>query len=147
MVDRHGVFTLIDLGLSRPVRLDRDHRPVPIRTLTPYGKAAYLSPEMASLQPIDPFALDIWSLGILLHVLLTGRPLYASPTDPAFDHLCQGRLGAVLEHHQACHPASPALPPLARDLLASMLQPDPCQRVTLEGVRAHPWVRGVGGVG
>jgi serine/threonine protein kinase len=39
---------------------------------------------------VDLLAADVWSLGVLLYMLLTGSPLYSSPKDPAFRVLARG---------------------------------------------------------
>ena len=44
-----------------------------------YGKPGYLAPEVVREEDSDPFASDIWSLGVCLYMMLTGRPLYSSP--------------------------------------------------------------------
>ena len=61
------------------------------------GTAAYMSPEQAKGKPVDRRA-DIWSFGVVLMEMLTGRQMYAGETaaetlafvmtkDPVFDAL------------------------------------------------------------
>ena len=41
----------------------------------------YVCPETVLELATDPFAADVWSLGVVLYILLTHRPLYADPSD------------------------------------------------------------------
>lgn len=47
------------------------------------GSPVYVAPEVIACQPYDPFAADIWSMGVLFYFLLMGRyPFQAStPTE------------------------------------------------------------------
>jgi serine/threonine protein kinase len=96
------------------------------------------APEVLACQPLDPRAVDIWSLGLILHVMVSGTQLYQHPSDPAFIWLAAGRAGDLLLQQNYLHGA--ALSPLLRDLIAAMLCPDPARRITVEGIRAHEWV-------
>jgi serine/threonine protein kinase len=74
--------TLLDLGMARDLRPSIS--PPFLR-----GKPSYVAPEaVLGHCPLDPGALDVWALGVVLFILLTACPLYSTPDDPAFAALC-----------------------------------------------------------
>jgi Tol biopolymer transport system component len=81
------------------------------------GTAAYMSPEQARGQLTDKRA-DIWSFGVVVYELLTGRQLFDGPT-------VSDTLAAVLTRD----PDVSAVPPRFRKLLAKCLTRDSRQRL------------------
>lgn len=79
-----GTPKLTDFGLAKHLEADQDQT----RSDLIAGTPSYMAPEQAnsSRGPIGP-ATDIYSLGILLYELLTGRPPFRSET--TFDTLMQ----------------------------------------------------------
>jgi len=73
MVSWDGGVKLIDFGVAEVARAEGPHE----SSLT--GKLAYMSPEQALGLPLDGRS-DVFSLGLVLHELLTGRRVFASPT-------------------------------------------------------------------
>ena len=69
------------------------------------GTAAYMSPEQARGQDVDSRA-DIWSFGVLLCELVSGRPVFAGPT-------VSDTLASVLK----AEPNLTAIPPVLRSSL------------------------------
>jgi serine/threonine-protein kinase Chk1 len=135
MFDSKGLCQIIDLGMC--VRVPEDvtgYSRVLLSAQKRRGKAAYVCPEVVREHVSDPFAADVWSLGVILHILLTLRPLYECPEDVAFAMLCEGRLEVLLDHYGF------GLPPPVRSLLKGMLCPDMDTRLTLEEVLHHPWM-------
>lgn len=72
MVDDCGRIVLLDLGLARLV--DGGHVQETLTTTgTPIGTPAYMSPEQARGQRLITTRTDIWALGAIGYMLLTGN--------------------------------------------------------------------------
>ena len=79
---------IIDLGMCLRVpepASDRDNEmafnhPTLLAPRQCCGKRGYVAPEVVREEACDPFASDIWSLGVCLYAMLTARPLYHSPS-------------------------------------------------------------------
>ncbi len=76
LVGFDGEVRLVDFGIAKVA--GKSHR---TRTGGLVGKFAYMSPEQAAGSPLDGRS-DIFSLGVVLHELLTGQPLFDGETDP-----------------------------------------------------------------
>ncbi len=87
MVGRFGETQVLDWGLAI-VLSESDPPPVGETAGTP----AYMSPEQADGRPVDP-RTDVWSLGVMLFELLTGRRPF--PGQTASEVIAQVRHGKV----------------------------------------------------
>jgi len=104
------------------------------------GKAKYMSPEVYSLMEYDGFKADVWSLGVILWVMVTGGLLYnfATSSDKRFQCLQRGKKGIkFLLQIDEVHDVPPSL----ILLLSMMLEVDAKKRCLIEDVLAHPWVK------
>mmetsp|Transcript_4594 Transcript_4594/g.13538 ORF Transcript_4594/g.13538 Transcript_4594/m.13538 type:complete len:467 (+) Transcript_4594:231-1631(+) len=103
------------------------------------GKLLYMAPELFQPSaPFDVFAPDLWALGIILFLLLTGMPPWdaatgPTPTDQRYVYVRDGRLAELLATWHI------HLSPHAPDLLQRLLTADPARRMTLPELKAHPW--------
>ena len=76
MVSYEGEVKLIDFGVaSAATALSRTQPGIIV------GKFGYMSPEQVRGRPLDGRS-DVFSLGIVMHEILTGRRLFAAPTVP-----------------------------------------------------------------
>ncbi|CAB9525018.1 activated protein kinase catalytic subunit alpha-1 [Seminavis robusta] len=101
------------------------------------GKHNYMSPEVyENLNDFDGFAIDLWAAGVILYIMLTGFPPYdnAVRTDLRFELIVSGRLMEQLRNWEIM------VSDEAGDLMQSMLQMNPRDRLTLSEVMNHPWV-------
>ena len=85
------------------------------------GTAAYMSPEQARGKPVDKRA-DVWSFGVLLWEMLTGRSLFAGDT-------VTDVIAAVVTKEPDLDALPRATPPAIRRLLARCLRKDPRTRL------------------
>ncbi len=87
------------------------------------GKVLYMAPEQANLQPVDARS-DIYSLGIVLYELLTGRNPFYDRDDTELTVLEKVRQGRV----PPVRTFRPDVPETLAQVLEKALQPDPARR-------------------
>ncbi len=87
------------------------------------GTPAYMAPEQAAGGAVDARA-DLFSLGVVLYELTTGRRPFTGPNTMAV-------LSALANHHPTPpHELQPAVAPAASDLIMRLLEKDPAKRPT-----------------
>ncbi len=69
---------VIDFGIAKATAVEDRDRTL-TRTGLVFGTPAYMSPEQARGEPLDPRA-DVYNLGIILHEALTGKRLFTART-------------------------------------------------------------------
>ena len=111
------------------------------------GTPCYLAPEvlamaMGTKEPQFESAygygkaVDMWSLGVVLFILLSGMPPW---DDSNFGRLCETVLsGAVVFPIERWDGVSAA----ARDLCGRLLTLDPLKRITVDEALGHGWITG-----
>lgn len=117
-------FKLTDFALAVDVSKPRSDRA---------GKDMYMAPEVvAPLHPYDPAKADVWSLGIIWFIMLTGSaPLsIASPEQSGFEAVKQHGIRFVLKKWGFDRRVSAS----TIEVLDAMLQVDPQRRATLRFV-------------
>ena len=118
-----GKVKVLDFGLAKvrqPDDADPDNSPTLMASMTApgtiMGTAPYMSPEQASGKPVDKLS-DIWSFGVVLWEMLTGRRLFAGET---VTHTIAEVMRGPIDFNQL--PA--ATPPRIRHLLRRCLDRD-----------------------
>ncbi|KAI8144591.1 kinase-like domain-containing protein [Fennellomyces sp. T-0311] len=98
---------------------------------TSCGSPHYASPEIVRGKHYYGPATDVWSCGVILYAMLTGHL--------PFDDDSVSRLLAKIKTGRYI-PLPSTVSREARDLIKSMLVVDPCKRISLDAVLAHPWL-------
>ncbi|XP_015263891.1 PREDICTED: SNF-related serine/threonine-protein kinase-like [Gekko japonicus] len=121
-----GVVKLTDFGFSNCFQ------PGTMLT-TSCGSLAYSAPEILLGDEYDAPAVDIWSLGVILYMLVCGQPPFQEANDSE-------TLTMILD----CRYTIPShVSSQCADLISQMLQRNPQQRASLEQIENHPWLQGV----
>ncbi|XP_068168695.1 SNF related kinase b [Antennarius striatus] len=100
---------------------------------TSCGSLAYSAPEILLGEEYHAPAVDIWSLGVILYMLVCGVPPFQETNDSETLIMILDCRYCVPEHISGD----------CRDLISRMLQKDPSRRASLEEIEAHDWLQGL----
>jgi serine/threonine protein kinase len=157
--ENNNTFAIGDYGMATKVSRDPlTGSFLPLTTIAVSGKEGYIAPEIwkkreeesriggsgassspSSFSMIDGFACDIWSIGIILFMSLTGSaPMQrAVEWDPYYQMISQKRLlemlGDSLQMNQDMFNGL--------DLTQRILDINPCTRPTASDLLTHSWLR------
>ncbi|EQC41565.1 serine/threonine protein kinase [Saprolegnia diclina VS20] len=129
-VDAHGNLKIGDFGLAVAL---------PAQATAAVGKPYYMAPEMHLESSYDAAKVDVWSLGILLWMLLTGVPLVEAATHDD-DVLLFLKLHGVRALVSAWG-LTTSIPDDAIAMLEHLLVFNATERPTMERVINHPYVQ------
>ncbi|PVZ98191.1 hypothetical protein BB558_005820 [Smittium angustum] len=94
------------------------------------GSLPYTAPEILKGQPYTGPEIDIWSLGVLLYTMVTGKFPFMDPSQP--------------KNFKKVNSGSFKLPKMLseeiKELLCMMIHPDMKKRFNIEQVLLHPWL-------
>lgn len=122
LIDADGTCKLTDFGIVKDLDPSRD----PLVSTTLVGTWAYASPEQIGGDPIDHRS-DLYSLGVILYAMLTGRRPFVAETMAEY---------LELHRHRAPVPPSQVLPevsPLLERICLRLLAKSPRDRFQAAG--------------
>lgn len=128
---RENHVKILDFGVAKTVAPPASKREITAAGVL-VGTPQYMSPEQASGDPVDE-RTDVYSLGLLLYELVTGKPACAGPT------MMETLIAQLTETPQpASLVASRPIPPALDRLIIRCMAKDRAQRPsTMRGVEAE----------
>ncbi|CAB4068705.1 RPS6KA [Lepeophtheirus salmonis] len=125
-----NTLRICDFGFAKQLRADNG------LLMTPCYTANYVAPEVLKQQGYDA-ACDVWSLGVLLHIMLSGKAPFANgPNDSMEVILSRIEEGKIDTSSGNWLSVSTN----AKNLVRSMFDIDPRKRPTALEVLQHPWM-------
>ncbi|KAI7962835.1 hypothetical protein MJO28_000929 [Puccinia striiformis f. sp. tritici] len=131
LLDGRGNLLISDFGLCSVYKYNGKER-----LLTEVcGSAPYAAPELALGRPYHGPAIDLWSSGIILYVLLVGNTPWDNPTmeSPEFASYVKGVIWSM---DPWCR-----IEPELKALLKELMDIDPEMRITMPQLVKNPWFR------
>lgn len=128
--DRPESIRIIDFGFAKQLRDENG------LLMTPCYTAHYAAPEVLKKQGYDA-ACDIWSLGVSLFIMLSGKPPFTIKENDTPENLLSriSQTKINFEEGNWKHISYDA-----KDLLKRMLNLDPRQRINSSNILKHPWI-------
>ncbi|KAL7066846.1 protein kinase domain-containing protein [Cryptosporidium serpentis] len=125
--DLQNPLKLIDFGLAK--RITRTGK---LRTCV--GTLYYIAPEILLGKGYDE-KCDIWSVGVMAHILLCGVPPFVGNTDAEI--IERVRKGSIGFNEFIWNEISP----LAKEFILLLLNKNPLERISAFQALQHPWLR------
>ncbi|XP_029115809.1 SNF-related serine/threonine-protein kinase [Scleropages formosus] len=124
--EKQGLVKLTDFGFSNKFQPGK-------KLTTSCGSLAYSAPEILLGDEYDAPAVDIWSLGVILFMLVCGQPPFQEANDSETLTMIMDCKYTVPNHISS----------ECKDLINRMLQRDPKRRASLDEIEHHAWLQGV----
>jgi len=131
LMDSNGKVTIIDFGLCDLVKRGNLSERF-------CGSIDYVAPEVLAKKTYNGFQADVFSLGVVLYTLLFAE----------FPYVAADRVSAIKKRTEPPKPHFSETKMkqwkvglLAKDLISRMLRTSSDQRITLEEVRNHPFLK------
>jgi len=131
LMDTDGNVTVIDFGLCDLVKKGQSSERF-------CGSMDYVAPEVLTSKVYNGFQADCFSLGVVLYTLLFAEfPFVANDRVKILKSNLPHPKVIWNERKLARYQTTE----LARDLIMKMLNPDPTQRINIDQVKDHPWIK------
>ena len=139
ILDKDFNLKITDFGFAAPIE-GRDNSGL---LNTQLGTASYMAPEIHLGKPYEGAKVDLFASAIILFVILTQRPPFASanPQDPHYRLLAANRADIFWQAHAQAEQGNDIYSAEFKDLFQRLMALNPAQRPTIAEIRAHPWMQ------
>jgi len=117
-----SIIKVIDWGLAGFTQHSLEMR-------TAVGSVPYAAPEILKSESYS-HACDLWSLGVLVYVMVSGQPPFWGPMQKMVPRICEAKYPRLEKK-------------IANDFVERLLVVDPLKRMTLEEAFEHEWLADV----
>ena len=126
LIDLTNTVKICDFGVSRILS--------PGDTMYEHcGTPAYIAPEIFRNEGYEGFSCDIWSAGVTLYYMLAGiQPFKGGKIEELKEKILKGKYNPINDISKE-----------ANDLINRMLKLNPKERINVEGILKHPWLKNV----
>ena len=115
---------LIDFGVAKIFSLNVNHKTI-------VGSNIYMAPEVLRANYNE--SCDLWSIGVILYILLIGKPPFNGKNENAISlAIKKGKYDILNAQYES-------LSQNAKDLISKLLMYDPEERITAKEALNHPW--------
>nr|CAH8847180.1 unnamed protein product [Trichobilharzia regenti]CAH8847186.1 unnamed protein product [Trichobilharzia regenti] len=118
---------IIDFGLARVLNPNESFQDMA-------GTPEFCAPEIVNFDPIT-FATDMWAVGVLTYILLTGISPFAGDTQL---ETFQNILDCIVDYSRE---EIENVSDLAKDFIQKLLVKNPRKRATVNECLQHPWIK------
>ena len=144
LLDENFNIKLTDFGFAT-LLCGKDHDD---KLYTLNGTELYMAPEMHVGDAYNGTAVDVFSLGVILFVMISGHPPFCK-ADPRYDNFykcfCLNKYKFFWTQHERTKPKQENkvfYSPEFRSLINGMISADPSERLTIDQIKEHQWYKG-----
>ncbi|MFS7968913.1 putative protein kinase CAMK-CAMKL-CHK1 family [Helianthus anomalus] len=134
LLDEYENLKVTDFGLSAHAECTR----LDGLLHTTCGTPAYVAPEVIGRRGYDGAKADIWSCGVILFVLLTGKLPF---NDPNIMQMYKKISKMYKKISKAEYKCPHSFPPEVRRLLKRILDPNPNTRISMKKIMENSWFK------
>ncbi|KAI0985459.1 hypothetical protein GJ496_008530 [Pomphorhynchus laevis] len=129
LLDKHLNIKIADFGFTRYCYDEKLKKRVLSKTFC--GSVAYAAPEILNGQSYNPKLVDIWSIGVVLFIMMTGQmPFVGDEAKRSLDKSYWDRAKNLWRIESASF----------WKLIEGILEKDVLYRISLDFIESHPWV-------
>jgi serine/threonine protein kinase len=141
LLDEHFNLKIADFGFAGPLA----GRNGSGYLTTNLGSQPYMAPEIHESKPYKGVEIDLFAAAVIIFTMISGGcPFYeAKNTDQYYRMIMKKQWDMFWKFHSKNKPAGMNFFSLEfKNLMFHMLANDPSERLTIEEILEHPWMKG-----